>query len=70
MYFYTADPLFAGGSVIYITDFKGQEIKRFGTFGKGDGEFREPSGVSVSPQGHVYIADSKNDRIQVRCTSL
>ncbi|ELT93780.1 hypothetical protein CAPTEDRAFT_99644, partial [Capitella teleta] len=54
-----------GKSVVYVTDFDGKEKRRFGQFGRNEGDFREPSGISVDPKGFVYIADSKNDRIQI-----
>lgn len=38
---------------------------RFGEKGGGEGEFRTPDFVCVSPEGLLYITDQKNDRIQV-----
>jgi tripartite motif-containing protein 71 len=35
-----------------------------GGAGSGDGEFNEPSGVTVDPSGNVYVADLNNDRIE------
>jgi len=36
----------------------------WGEEGKGKLQFREPNGISVSPEGSIYIADTGNQRIQ------
>jgi sugar lactone lactonase YvrE len=33
-------------------------------FGTGDGQFREPRGVAIDADGNVWVADSKNNRVQ------
>lgn len=35
-----------------------------GTFGTGEGQFDEPSSISIAPNGDVYVADYWNQRIQ------
>lgn len=42
----------------------GAFITKWGTFGIGDGQFREPNGVATDATGNVYVADSGNDRVQ------
>jgi 4-amino-4-deoxy-L-arabinose transferase-like glycosyltransferase/sugar lactone lactonase YvrE len=37
----------------------------WGSHGEGPGQFEEPRGVAVSPQGMVYVADTGNHRLQV-----
>jgi DNA-binding beta-propeller fold protein YncE len=37
---------------------------KWGTQGSGDGQFKQPCGVSVDGFGNVYVADSGNDRVQ------
>ena len=36
-----------------------------GGLGKGPGQFKEPSGVTVDEYGNLLVADSKNNRVQV-----
>jgi tripartite motif-containing protein 71 len=42
----------------------GEFIKRFGTVGSGNGQFKEPEGIAVDSEGHVWVADTGNDRVQ------
>ena len=37
----------------------------FGTAGNGPGQFAEPRGVAADASGNIYVADSKNSRIEV-----
>jgi DNA-binding beta-propeller fold protein YncE len=40
--------------------------RKWGSFGTGDGQFRNPFGVAVNPStGDVFVADTGNSRIQV-----
>ena len=39
-------------------------VRKWGSFGTGDGEFQWPQGVAVDSAGNVYVADLDNDRIQ------
>ena len=43
----------------------GQFLMKFGSSGKGDGEFDRPTGVAVDKEGIIYVADWRNDRLQV-----
>jgi DNA-binding beta-propeller fold protein YncE len=40
-------------------------VTKWGTPGSADGQFMGPGGVSVDSSGHVYVADTGNNRIQV-----
>lgn len=39
-------------------------VRHFGTPGTGPGQFNSPLGVGVGPDGHVFVADGLNDRVQ------
>lgn len=38
---------------------------RFGSPGSRDGHFQFPSGVALTREGNIVVADSMNNRIQV-----
>jgi DNA-binding beta-propeller fold protein YncE len=37
---------------------------KWGTYGKGDGQFTSPQGLAVDSQGNVFVADHEANRIQ------
>ncbi len=39
-------------------------VSQWGATGAGPGEFNEPMGIAVDPEGNIYIADAQNSRIQ------
>ena len=41
-----------------------QFLTKWGTNGSGDGQFSNPDGVAVAPDGTVYVGDTNNHRIQ------
>ena len=45
-------------------------VARLGSIGSGIGQFDEPSQLSISANGDVYIADTNNNRIQILDSSL
>ena len=44
---------------------KMQYVAKFGDFGTGDGQFSEPSGVSVNGNRDILVADTNNHRVQI-----
>ena len=60
---------------IYVTDESGESVKKidpkgsllvsFGSEGDGRGQFDNPQGVGIDREGQIYIADSRNSRVQV-----
>lgn len=43
----------------------GKPLGSFGTLGSGAGQFREPVGIAVAPDGTIYVADTWNGRVEV-----
>ena len=43
---------------------KGLVLGNIGTKGSGRGQFNDPRGIAVGPEGELLIADTKNDRVQ------
>ncbi|MFQ5963857.1 MAG: NHL repeat-containing protein [Candidatus Scalinduaceae bacterium] len=40
-------------------------LLEFGSKGDGKGQFDKPTGITADSQGNIYVADSKNKRVQV-----
>ena len=53
---------YTGGRVSRLTR-EGQLVRRYGRTGANEGELQTPWGVSVSPQGTVWVADTGNRRL-------
>ncbi|HEV2858090.1 MAG TPA: NHL repeat-containing protein [Solirubrobacterales bacterium] len=44
--------------------FEAHHLSSFGSTGSGAGQFEHPAGVGVAPDGHVWVVDEQNNRIQ------
>src|SRR5438874_8800257 len=49
---------------VQLLDASGTFLLAFGSAGAGNGQFSRPSGVAVSPEGTILVADTGNDRVQ------
>lgn len=50
--------------IVYTPD--GQEVRRWGSEGRGPGQFIFPTDIAFDAQGHIYVSEyGDNDRIQV-----
>ena len=58
---------------IYVADYSngiveltnsGSSVRQWGSYGTGAQQFQDPFGITVAPNGNVYVADSYNTRIQ------
>ena len=43
----------------------GEVTRKIGHYGNGLGEFSFPQGMAISSQSHLFVCDSKNNRVQV-----
>jgi DNA-binding beta-propeller fold protein YncE len=48
----------------YIFDLNGKQLAKWGKRGRGEGEFDYANGVAVDSNGHIYISDLNNLRLQ------
>jgi tripartite motif-containing protein 71 len=46
-------------------DNNGNFITKFGSTGRGPGQFQDPEHLAVDQEGNVYVSDRKNNDIQV-----
>ena len=62
-----------GNGNVYVTDTSsvqvfnsaGTRIKKWGSYGSGDGQLSYPNGIAVDGSGNVYVVDTENHRVQV-----
>ena len=41
-------------------------LSQFGTHGRGNGQFNQPSGIAIDPTSHnIVVADYGNNRVQI-----
>ena len=49
---------------VVVLSESGEVLRSFGSQGEGQGQFENPTGVAVAPDGSIYVADYDLDRIQ------
>ena len=54
-----------GDHCVKVFNREGKFLYKFGKKGDGDGEFNDPSGLSVNKVGNLMVCDTSNHRIQV-----
>jgi len=59
-----------GNGRIQIFSREGDFVRSIGSAGVEPGSLMEPTGVAVTPDGDVVVADYQNHRVQVRMCSL
>ena len=74
--FYSPSAVAIRGDLMYVLEASNNRIQKFsvskrsfiskfGSSGKGEGQFSNPHGICIDPEGKVFIADNSNHRIQV-----
>ena len=50
---------------VAIFDQDGACVRQFGSNGSANGQFSNPRGIAISPNGNIYVADYSNKRVQI-----
>ena len=55
-----------GAVLVYLLGREDPEpLYALGEEGRGPGQFLQPAGIALGPDGTIYVADSGNDRVQI-----
>lgn len=54
-----------GKDIVFKFDKNGKQIKHWGKYGTGPGEFDQPHSLAFDSKGRLYVADRNNNRIQI-----
>ena len=49
---------------VWIFDREDQLVRKFGSYGTGNGQFSTPEGVAFDANNHLYVTDYSNHRVQ------
>ena len=73
--FSTPNSMLIQGEMVYVTEegnhrvqkftTSGEFISSFGSSGSGDGQLNTPIGICIDPDGKIYVAEYRNNRISV-----
>ena len=74
--FYSPSAVAIRGDVMYVCEANNSRVQKFsisrrsfiskfGSNGSGDGQFSNPYGICIDPEGKVFVSDHSNQRIQV-----
>lgn len=55
----------SGNNRLVVLDQDGKTLFTIGREGQGEGEFQDPVGIGIGPEGKIYVADTGNHRIQI-----
>jgi len=55
----------SGNDRVMVFDGSGTPAQSFGSTGTGPGEFNRPNDVATDANGHIYVVDNANCRVQV-----
>ena len=50
---------------VAVFDQDGACVLQFGSNGSANGQFSNPRGIAISPNGNIYVADYNNGRVQI-----
>ncbi len=56
--------VFADAFCLRVVTPEGQFVRTIGSYGNGPGQFNLPLGVAANRQGHVFVTDSTNHRVE------
>lgn len=59
---YVLDPM---SQRVHLFDAQGRHVRAFGRAGEGPGEFKQPMGLALAPDGALWVADAANLRYTV-----
>ena len=55
----------SGNHRVQVFDKDGTFIAKWGSEGDGKGQFSAPESIDIDSAGHVYVADTTNNNVQV-----
>ena len=43
----------------------GNLLLQFGTYGSGDGQFKDPTDITIGKSDNIYVTDQNNNRVEI-----